>query len=51
MRHLRLLFKLAMTLSAVGAAHLALQANVPGMLVSLCVGVWAWLIWFKGEEL
>ena len=51
MQYPQLIFKLVLTLTVIGAAHLALQSHVPGMIVALCVGVWAWLIWFKGEEL
>ena len=50
MTYLRTLFNLALSLSAVGAAHLCLEAGVPGMVVSACLIMWFLKIWVRGEE-
>ena len=49
MRYLRILFNLALSLSVVGAAHLSLEAGVPGMAVSICIVMWFVKIWVRDE--
>ena len=49
MRYLHTLFNLSLSLSAVGAAHLCLEAGVPGMAVSICIVMWFIKIWVRNE--
>lgn len=50
MQYVRTLFNLALSLSVVGAAHLALGAGVPGIAVSICIVMWFLKIWVRNEQ-